>query len=1644
MSYRRARAADREPRRSRFVFLLSLIAIVASLLTPVLTLTASDAAAQGQPPNCDAGYVVSDDGTTCVPDPNQGGETPTDVATEPPPDVSTQEATEDIPLATAYLQVNKYDCPPIMDWSQAAYSDLQQNCAPNQNPVSISVTTMNGEGSTESVGNSFTWGPFTAGQAQISESVGPGYDTPWIACSDSGAPGTPARTASTTWPLTDNTTSTCEIYNIHLVGSATIYKWQCDEGTEYGRELEYYQGGLPDQETGPCEQEHLNIPIQLTDAYGPRQQPNTTQANGTQFDNIVLDGNGSFQVAITEPEGFGDPMVFCATLDQQTQQPVPATGAIITLLPGAAPFQIQCNWYDIPVQQNSITIYKWLCEPGTEYGQPLEYYEGSLPDQETGPCEQEHLNIPIHLIDGGPPAPEKDTTTQANGTQFDNVVLDANGSFQVWIEEPEGFGDPMVFCATLDQDTQSPVTVTDGRITITPTGEPFTYQCNWYNLPGGTTTTGVTGMIVIEKYWCPPVLNFVQTPTRADMQGACQEEPGTGANFTLTGPTAAPQTWPDMQPSGPSPQSFNWADLPEGEYTITENGLTGWTSTVYCHESSGQPNGAADEMLAGPSVTRTLQPGYTIDCAWFNQPPQMNENSITIYKWQCVDGTEYGQPLDYYEGSLPDQETGPCEQEHLNIPIHLIHGGPQQDTTTQANGTQFDNVVLDANGSFQVWIEEPEGFGDPMVFCATLDQDTQSPVTVTDGRITITPTGEPFTYQCNWYNIPGEGTDNSVTVYKWQCEPGTLYGQTMAYYQGENGDAGPCETEHLNIPIHLIHGGPQQDTTTQANGTQFDNIVLDANGGFQIWIEEPDGYGDPMVWCWPTEGDPGTEPIAAPGGTWTVTPGGEPFSWQCNVYDIPEGAYQLELYKYTCEYTVDRNLGLEELFTHQDCAPKQGVSFIASFGGNPGSAYTTDANGYLNWPGVDSGPWSLTEGATPGYAAPKVYCGPPQSAETPETPVSNLTVSGTLDQTTPHIICVWFNFEQQTENGRITVYKYQCPPGTTATDFGLLAESCTTPHNGIGYNLSGPATNISASTVAGTVDWTNLDQGAYTVTETTVLPGYLTPVVYCGIVLQDGAPIDPGSVQWMNQPVTNQAIQLTLDNFPKRIVCYWYNIPSDYGEITIYKWTCPAGYDLSAWGADPKVDCKQATNGVTFTLTPPVGQVLQTNTGDSIPGAVYFGGLNPGSYTVTETVPQGTAYVFVLDCTGTDIPKVHQFPLSWGPTLDINVAGGDKIVCHWYNVPKLQTGWVTVHKYVCSTTTFVDKVYCVTYEKGQAFELFQVNGNVSKGVGITNSGGTYTWDGLAPGAYTIREDKGVPCKMTASNVDGKGNARVVAGEGTTINVYNCTSTPGKVPPGKVPGKYPNTGVGPDAVESLMPANLPAMQGEPASTPSAEDEAASEAFYQVDCISGSVDTGTPVPSTPVADATMPPIEAEPTEAPADAAMTPTPPATPEVGVGECQRGAIPTHLTIPSIGVDADFEYKEIVDGVMEQPTGPEQVAWYKNTARLGETNNVVVAGHLNWWNVPEGVFYRLQDMQEGDRIEVTGDDGMVYTYEVRSVTQESNLEEPSVEVIGPTDEPTLTLITCGGEWNADIAEYDQRTVVRAVQVDVQPAEAASS
>ncbi len=148
-----------------------------------------------------------------------------------------------------------------------------------------------------------------------------------------------------------------------------------------------------------------------------------------------------------------------------------------------------------------------------------------------------------------------------------------------------------------------------------------------------------------------------------------------------------------------------------------------------------------------------------------------------------------------------------------------------------------------------------------------------------------------------------------------------------------------------------------------------------------------------------------------------------------------------------------------------------------------------------------------------------------------------------------------------------------------------------------------------------------------------------------------------------------------------------------------------------------------------------------------------------------------------------------------------------------------------------------------------------------------------------------------------------------------------------------------------------------------------------------------------------------------------------------------RGPRPVSITIQKIGVNATIETIEIVDGVMQDPTGPWVVSWYKETARLGETGNIVMAGHLDYWDVGPAVFYNIAQLTEGDRIEITGEDGQTYVYEVDWVRNYDNANAPIQEIVGPTDNESLTLITCGGPFDYVNGVYLQRTVVRAHRVE---------
>jgi sortase (surface protein transpeptidase) len=140
---------------------------------------------------------------------------------------------------------------------------------------------------------------------------------------------------------------------------------------------------------------------------------------------------------------------------------------------------------------------------------------------------------------------------------------------------------------------------------------------------------------------------------------------------------------------------------------------------------------------------------------------------------------------------------------------------------------------------------------------------------------------------------------------------------------------------------------------------------------------------------------------------------------------------------------------------------------------------------------------------------------------------------------------------------------------------------------------------------------------------------------------------------------------------------------------------------------------------------------------------------------------------------------------------------------------------------------------------------------------------------------------------------------------------------------------------------------------------------------------------------------------------------------------------PVAIRIPSIQVDTEVERRPIVDGKMMDPTGPVVVAWYGSTGRLGVPGNVVMAGHVDFAGVGPAVFARVGELQPDDLIEVTGEDVHSYQFRVAWSRLYDAENAPLDEIVGDTPGESLTLITCGGDFDYSTQHYLQRLIVRA-------------
>jgi LPXTG-site transpeptidase (sortase) family protein len=162
------------------------------------------------------------------------------------------------------------------------------------------------------------------------------------------------------------------------------------------------------------------------------------------------------------------------------------------------------------------------------------------------------------------------------------------------------------------------------------------------------------------------------------------------------------------------------------------------------------------------------------------------------------------------------------------------------------------------------------------------------------------------------------------------------------------------------------------------------------------------------------------------------------------------------------------------------------------------------------------------------------------------------------------------------------------------------------------------------------------------------------------------------------------------------------------------------------------------------------------------------------------------------------------------------------------------------------------------------------------------------------------------------------------------------------------------------------------------------------------------------------------------------------------VGEGDR------LVISKFNVNAPLSFKTVgLDGQMPNPNGPDDVVYYNFSAwpgkggAPGKGGNTVLSGHVDSGlkackngTVPppcEAVFWDINRLRIGDEIEVHLS-GVIHRYRVTSNQPVPAATGPWDQIVSATVEETITLITCGGDFNRETREYNNRQVVTATRI----------
>jgi hypothetical protein len=144
---------------------------------------------------------------------------------------------------------------------------------------------------------------------------------------------------------------------------------------------------------------------------------------------------------------------------------------------------------------------------------------------------------------------------------------------------------------------------------------------------------------------------------------------------------------------------------------------------------------------------------------------------------------------------------------------------------------------------------------------------------------------------------------------------------------------------------------------------------------------------------------------------------------------------------------------------------------------------------------------------------------------------------------------------------------------------------------------------------------------------------------------------------------------------------------------------------------------------------------------------------------------------------------------------------------------------------------------------------------------------------------------------------------------------------------------------------------------------------------------------------------------------------------------------PVALHIAALGINANTVAVGVVPGsnLLEPPGDAVTLGWYRHGPSPGEAGSALIAGHVDFNGRP-GVFISLNRLEPGATVTVDYEDGSSRAWRVVARRQYAKGQLPTDLLFARTGVPTLTLVTCGGLYDASKRSYRDNVVVFSVPV----------